>query len=84
MGQFFSLLIWICMQGSNGKSHFVLVTNLEPCSGIRLHLWPEKGNSASSLPLNDRVMEVTSKMMRIPSGPAPRQVSYASFDLFLV
>ncbi|PNY05813.1 GPI inositol-deacylase [Trifolium pratense] len=60
-------------EGSNGKSHFVLVTNLEPCSGIRLHLWPEKGNLASSLPLNDRVMEVTSKMMRIPSGPAPRQ-----------
>ncbi|WJX75839.1 hypothetical protein P8452_59329 [Trifolium repens] len=66
---------WLDIQklGSNGKSHFVLVTNLEPCSGIRLHLWPEKGNSASSLPLNDRVMEVTSKMMRIPSGPAPRQ-----------
>lgn len=66
---------WLDIQklGSNGKSHFVLVTNLEPCSGIRLHLWPEKGKSASSLPLNDRVMEVTSKMMRIPSGPAPRQ-----------
>ncbi|XP_024625207.1 uncharacterized protein [Medicago truncatula] len=66
---------WLDIQklGSNGKSHFVLVTNLEPCSGIRLHLWPEKGSSASSLPLNDRVMEVTSKMMHIPSGPAPRQ-----------
>ncbi|XP_004514117.1 uncharacterized protein [Cicer arietinum] len=71
---------WLDIQklGSNGKSHFVLVTNLEPCSGIRLHLWPEKGKSASSLPLNDRVMEVTSKMMRIPSGPAPRQLEPGS------
>ncbi|CAK8541188.1 unnamed protein product [Lathyrus sativus] len=66
---------WLDIQklGSNGKSHFVLVTNLEPCSGIRLHLWPEKGKSTSDLPLNDRVVEVTSKMMHIPSGPAPRQ-----------
>lgn len=71
---------WLDIQklGSNGKSHFVLVTNLEPCSGIRLHLWPEKGKSASSLPLNDRVVEVTSKMMRIPSGPAPRQLEPGS------
>ncbi|XP_058761830.1 GPI inositol-deacylase-like isoform X1 [Vicia villosa] len=66
---------WLDIQklGSNGKSHFVLVTNLEPCSGIRLHLWPEKGKSTSSLPLNDKVVEITSKMMHIPSGPAPRQ-----------
>ncbi|KAL5057400.1 hypothetical protein RYX36_029004 [Vicia faba] len=66
---------WLDIQklGSNGKSHFVLVTNLEPCSGIRLHLWPVKGKSTSSLPLNDKVVEVTSKMMHIPSGPAPRQ-----------
>ncbi|KAL2320234.1 hypothetical protein Fmac_029203 [Flemingia macrophylla] len=71
---------WLDIQklGSNGKSHFVLVTNLEPCSGIRLHLWPEKGKSATSLPLNDRVVEVTSKMMRIPSGPAPRQLEPGS------
>ena len=59
------------------------MTNLEPCSGIRLHLWPEKGKSATSLPLNDRVVEVTAKMMRIPSGPAPRQVHYASFQTIL-
>ncbi|KAK7395706.1 hypothetical protein VNO78_16273 [Psophocarpus tetragonolobus] len=71
---------WLDIQklGSNGRSHFVLVTNLEPCSGIRLHLWPEKGKSATSLPLNDRVVEVTSKMMRIPSGPAPRQLEPGS------
>ncbi|KAK7338423.1 hypothetical protein VNO77_19032 [Canavalia gladiata] len=71
---------WLDIQklGSNGKNHFVLVTNLEPCSGIRLHLWPEKGKSASNLPLNDRVVEVTSKMMRIPSGPAPRQLEPGS------
>ncbi|KAK8466782.1 hypothetical protein PHAVU_008G148206 [Phaseolus vulgaris] len=71
---------WLDIQklGLNGKSHFVLVTNLEPCSGIRLHLWPEKGKSATSLPLNDRVVEVTAKMMRIPSGPAPRQLEPGS------
>ncbi|KHN10855.1 GPI inositol-deacylase [Glycine soja] len=71
---------WLDIQklGSNGKSHFVLVTNLEPCSGIRLHLWPEKGKSTTSIPLNDRVVEVTSKMMHIPSGPAPRQLEPGS------
>ncbi|XP_022633244.1 GPI inositol-deacylase isoform X1 [Vigna radiata var. radiata] len=71
---------WLDIQklGLNGKSHFVLVTNLEPCSGIRLHLWPEKGKSATTLPLNDRVVEVTAKIMRIPSGPAPRQLEPGS------
>ncbi|XP_057437443.1 uncharacterized protein LOC130729647 isoform X2 [Lotus japonicus] len=71
---------WLDIQklGSNGTSHFVLVTNLEPCSGIRLHLWPEKGKSASGLPITDRVVEVTSKLMRIPSGPAPRQLEPGS------
>ncbi|GMQ01446.1 hypothetical protein CsSME_00048093 [Camellia sinensis var. sinensis] len=61
-------------KGSNGKGHSVLVTNLVPCSGIRLHLWPEKGKSASDLPVRKRVLEVTQKMVHIPSGPAPRQV----------
>lgn len=60
--------------GSNGKKHFVFVTNLSPCSGIRLHLWPTKGSSVSTLLINKRVLEVTSKMVQIPSGPAPRQV----------
>ncbi|KAJ7974736.1 GPI inositol-deacylase [Quillaja saponaria] len=64
--------------GSNRKSHFILVTNLAPCSGVRLHLWPAKGKSTSSLPLSSRVIEVTSKMMRIPSGPAPRQIEPGS------
>ncbi|CAN4079157.1 unnamed protein product [Withania somnifera] len=60
--------------GSNGKNHFVFVTNLSPCSGVRLHLWPEKGTSVSTLSINKRVLEVTSKMVQIPSGPAPKQV----------
>lgn len=63
--------------GSNGKSHFLFVTNLAPCSGVRLHLWPEKGNS-SYLPSTRRVLEVTSKMVQIPSGPAPRQIEPGS------
>ncbi|GMP29531.1 hypothetical protein CsSME_00004595 [Camellia sinensis var. sinensis] len=64
--------------GSNGKGHFVLVTNLVPCSGIRLHLWPEKGKSASDLPVGKRVLEVTQKMVHIPSGLAPRQIEPGS------
>lgn len=67
-------LSYLHMQGSNGKNHFVFVTNLSPCSGVRLHLWPEKGTEVSTLPINKRVLEVTSKMVQIPSGPAPRQV----------
>lgn len=51
----------------------MFVTNLAPGSGVRLHLWPEKRNSTSESPIK-RVLEVTSRMVRIPSGPAPRQV----------
>ncbi|XP_076883428.1 uncharacterized protein LOC143532200 isoform X1 [Bidens hawaiensis] len=64
--------------GSNGRTNFVLVTNLLPCYGIRLHLWPEKGTSDSDLPLNKRVVEVTSRMVQIPSGAAPRQIEPGS------
>ncbi|VVB04204.1 unnamed protein product [Arabis nemorensis] len=59
--------------GSNGKKHFIFVTNLAPCSGVRIHLWPEKGKSNSDLPVSERVLEVTSKMVLIPAGPAPKQ-----------
>ncbi|XP_010425480.1 PREDICTED: uncharacterized protein LOC104710555 isoform X2 [Camelina sativa] len=59
--------------GSNGKNHFIFVTNLAPCSGVRLHLWPEKEKSNSNLPVCERVVEVTSKMVLIPAGPAPKQ-----------
>ncbi|KAF7801554.1 GPI inositol-deacylase isoform X1 [Senna tora] len=71
---------WLDIQklGSNGRSHFVFVTNLEPCSGIRLHLWPEKDKSTLNLPFSGRVIDVTSKMMHIPSGPAPRQMEPGS------
>ncbi|XP_050381823.1 uncharacterized protein LOC126798805 isoform X2 [Argentina anserina] len=64
--------------GSNGRSHFMFVTNLAPCSGVRLHLWPEKGNSTSDLPVCKRIHEVTSRMVLIPSGPAPRQIEPGS------
>ncbi|KAI5083289.1 hypothetical protein GOP47_0003032 [Adiantum capillus-veneris] len=59
--------------GSDGRDHFVLVTNLVPCLGIRVHLWPERGaNEGSSV--NQRVVEVTKKMVQLPAGPAPRQI----------
>ncbi|XP_048327916.2 uncharacterized protein LOC107415154 isoform X1 [Ziziphus jujuba] len=71
---------WLDIQklGSNGKSHFVFVTNLAPCYGVRLHLWPEKGKSPPELPTSKRVLEVTSRMVHIPSGPAPRQIEPGS------
>ncbi|KAK9271415.1 hypothetical protein L1049_027005 [Liquidambar formosana] len=71
---------WLDIQklGSNGKGHFIFVTNLAPCSGVRLHLWPEKGKSTSNLSSSARVLEVTSKMVQIPSGPAPRQIEPGS------
>ncbi|KAG5527122.1 hypothetical protein RHGRI_028142 [Rhododendron griersonianum] len=64
--------------GSNGKGHFILVTNLAPCSGIRLHLWPEKGKSSPDSPVSKRALEVTQKMVHILSGPAPRQIEPGS------
>lgn len=64
--------------GSNGSSCFILVTNLAPCSGVQLHLWPERGSSLSGLPASKRVIDVTSRMVRIPSKPAPRQIEPGS------
>ncbi|KAM5581857.1 hypothetical protein ABKV19_010881 [Rosa sericea] len=71
---------WLDIQklGSNGRSHFMFVTNLAPCSGVRLHLWPDKRNSTSDLPACIRIHEVTSRMVLIPSGPAPRQIEPGS------
>lgn len=71
---------WLDMEklGSDGKNHFIFVTNLAPCSGVRLHLWPQKGKMAVDQPMSKRVMEVTSKMVHIPSGPAPRQIEPGS------
>ncbi|KAL8475315.1 hypothetical protein ACS0TY_028116 [Phlomoides rotata] len=60
--------------GHDGKNHFVFVTNLSPCSGVRLHLWREKRTSASNFSSSKQVVEVTSKMVHIPSGPAPVQI----------
>ncbi|KAM7467704.1 hypothetical protein LguiB_015266 [Lonicera macranthoides] len=64
--------------GSNGKNHFIFVTNLIPCYGVRLHLWPEKGLSDSDMSASKKVLEVTLKMVQIPSGPAPRQIEPGS------
>uniref|UniRef100_M8CNV4 GPI inositol-deacylase n=1 Tax=Aegilops tauschii TaxID=37682 RepID=M8CNV4_AEGTA len=66
--------------GSNGRGHFVFVTNLAPCSGVRIHLWPEKHRSSieNEVPASKRIVEVTSKMVHIPAGPAPKQVEPGS------
>ncbi|CAN6195364.1 unnamed protein product [Urochloa humidicola] len=66
--------------GSNGRGHFVFVTNLAPCSGVRIHLWPEKQHSPmqNEVPASKKIVEVTSKMVQIPAGPAPKQVEPGS------
>ncbi|TVU11055.1 hypothetical protein EJB05_44617 [Eragrostis curvula] len=66
--------------GSNGRGHFVFVTNLAPCSGVRIHLWPEKHHSSvqNEVPASKMIVEVTSKMVQIPAGPAPKQVEPGS------
>uniref|UniRef100_A0A1D1YR07 GPI inositol-deacylase n=1 Tax=Anthurium amnicola TaxID=1678845 RepID=A0A1D1YR07_9ARAE len=65
--------------GSNGRDHFVLVTNLAPCSGIRLHLWPKKNRTSEvQVSMSKSIVEVTSKMVHIPAGPAPRQIEPGS------
>ncbi|KAJ4827333.1 hypothetical protein Tsubulata_003286 [Turnera subulata] len=71
---------WLDIQklGSKGRSHFIFVTNLAPCSGVRLHLWPEKGKSSLEFSASKSVVEVTSKLVQIPSGPAPRQIEPGS------
>ncbi|KAH6831296.1 hydrolase [Perilla frutescens var. hirtella] len=71
---------WLDIQklGQDGKNHFVFVTNLSPCSGVRLHLWREKGTSTSEFSTNKQVVEITAKMVHIPSGPAPRQIEPGS------
>ncbi|KAM7463693.1 hypothetical protein LguiA_031814 [Lonicera macranthoides] len=45
---------------------------------VRLHLWPEKGLSDSDMSASKKVLEVTLKMVQIPSGPAPRQIEPGS------
>ncbi|XP_044466690.1 uncharacterized protein LOC123196684 isoform X2 [Mangifera indica] len=71
---------WLDIQklSSNGKSHFIFVTNLAPCFGVRIHLWPEKGKSTLDLSASERALEVTSKMVHIPSRQAPRQTEPGS------
>ncbi|XP_062198955.1 uncharacterized protein LOC133901587 isoform X2 [Phragmites australis] len=66
--------------GSNGRGHFVFVTNLAPCSGVRIHLWQEKLHSSvqNETPASKKIVEVTSKMVQIPAGPAPKQVEPGS------
>ncbi|CAA6661528.1 unnamed protein product [Spirodela intermedia] len=71
-------LILNCL-GIKRSSHFILVTNLAPCYGIRLHLWPEKNRTSEMVfPETKSIVEVTSRMVHIPAGPAPRQIEPGS------
>ncbi|KAJ0988206.1 hypothetical protein J5N97_006562 [Dioscorea zingiberensis] len=66
--------------GLNGKGHFIFVTNLIPCSGVRIHLWPERTKTSSGAEVSShrRILEVTTRMIQIPAGPAPRQIEPGS------
>ena len=79
----FDRLTILLLKGSNGKGHFVFVTNLAPCSGVRIHLWPEKHQSSTQngIPASKKIVEVTSKMIQIPAGPAPKPVIFLTVEL---
>jgi glycosylphosphatidylinositol deacylase len=51
----------------------VLVTNLAPCVGLRMHLWPEKGQQGEN-GLDNEGIEVTMRMVQLPSGPTHPQI----------
>ncbi len=58
---------------------FVLVTNLAPCVGLRIHLWPEKGQQGEN-GLDNEGIEVTMRMVQLPSGPTHPQVLVSFFS----
>lgn len=60
-------------QNKDNHAWFVLVTNLSPCVELRVHLWPEKGQSGG-VAASERIVEVTMKMVQLPAGPTPPQV----------
>ncbi len=55
----------------------MLVTNLAPCLGLRMHLWPEKGQQGEN-GLDNEGIEVTMRMVQLPSGPTHPQVLVSS------
>lgn len=60
-------------QAQRGRDWFVFVTNLSPCVGVRVHLWPETGLLGEKKDF-DHATEVTMKIVQLPSGPTPPQV----------
>lgn len=52
---------------------FILATNLAPCVGVRVHLWPNSAKSGGLLDF-EMAAEVTTKMAEVPTGPTQRQV----------
>lgn len=51
---------------------FVLATNLAPCTGVRVHLWPASAKPGGLSDFEEAV-EVTTKMAEIPAGPIQHQ-----------
>ncbi|KAL2624469.1 hypothetical protein R1flu_008714 [Riccia fluitans] len=66
---------WMDIQAmrASGKIYFTMVTNLPPCTGVRVHLWPEKAKSAEEKAISQILLEVTMKMAQLPAGPYQTQ-----------
>lgn len=56
---------WLNIQtwANKRRDHFVLVTSLEPCKGIRIHLWPNRVLHTRTVPV-----EVTTHLLPLPSS----------------
>ncbi|KAG0570658.1 hypothetical protein KC19_6G178400 [Ceratodon purpureus] len=67
----------LARRDKDNHASFVLVTNLSPCVGLRVHLWPEKSQSGD-VAASERIVEVTMKMVQIPAGPTPPQTEPGS------
>jgi len=75
----FVLILMSLFQAKDGD-WFILATNLAPCVGVRVHLWPDSAKSGD-LPDYEIAVEVTTKMAEIPTGPTQRQVFSLLKDL---
>ena len=63
----------MCLFQAKDGDWFILATNLAPCVGVRVHLWPGSAEAGGLLDFEIAV-EVTRKMAEVPTGPTQRQV----------
>lgn len=67
-------MIWQ-LQASVQRDSFVMVTNLAPCAGVRVHLWPDRDTlSNTEQAVSHRIKEMTLKFVQLPAATTPIQV----------